>query len=100
MTETIPRFDGSNLVEWARSFNDVLQITWPFPRKIVSGLERPEPISREYREGEKNTSNFDHSGSNPSKLSAHGWRNPDKEPLTVVTTLRPGTQQMSIYLVS
>ena len=37
------KFDGSNFVEQTRYFNDILQITWPFLRKVVSELERPEP---------------------------------------------------------
>ena len=44
MFTTIPKFDGGNFVEWTRYFNDILQITWPFLRKIASELERPEPI--------------------------------------------------------
>ena len=33
-------------MEWSRSSNDILQISWPFLSKIVSGLEKPEPIPR------------------------------------------------------
>ena len=40
----IPKFDGTDYVEWSRSFNDILQICWPFLSKIVSELEKPEPI--------------------------------------------------------
>ena len=31
-------------MEWSRSFNDILQISWFFLSKIVYGLEKPEPI--------------------------------------------------------
>ena len=33
-----------------RSFNDILQISWPFLSKIVYGLEKPEPIPRNREE--------------------------------------------------
>ena len=33
-------------MEWSRSSNDILQIYWPFLSKIVSGLDKPEPIPR------------------------------------------------------
>ena len=42
MIKTTSKFDGSNFVRWTRSFDDILQITWPFLSKMVSGLERPE----------------------------------------------------------
>ena len=58
MIKIIPTFDGRNYVEWTRSFNAILKITWSFLSKIVSGLERPEPIPRENRGGEKKTSDF------------------------------------------
>ena len=60
MIKIIPTFDGRNYVEWTRSFNDILQITWRFLSKIVSGLERPEPaILRENIGGEENASGID-----------------------------------------
>ena len=59
MITTIPKFNGSNFVEWTRSFNDILQIPWPFLSKIVSGLERSESILREKGEREENTGDFD-----------------------------------------
>ena len=34
MIKMIPTFDGPNYVEWTRSFNDILQITWPFLRYL------------------------------------------------------------------
>ena len=80
MIKMIPTFDGRNYVEWTRSFNDILQIAWPFLSKIMSGLERPEPIPREDREGEENASDFDINGSNSSEVSADGSRNSDEEP--------------------
>ena len=30
MIKVIPTIDGRNYVEWTRSFNEILQITWPF----------------------------------------------------------------------
>ena len=46
MINSIPKFDGTNYVEWSRSFNDILQISWPFLSKTVSGLEKSKPIPR------------------------------------------------------
>ena len=46
MINSIPKFDGTDYVEWSRSFNNILQISWPFLSKIVSGLEKHEPIPR------------------------------------------------------
>ena len=37
-------------MEWSRSFNDILQISWPFLSKIVSGLEKPKPIPKSREE--------------------------------------------------
>ena len=34
----IPKFDEENFVEWTRSFNDILLISWSFLSKIESGL--------------------------------------------------------------
>ena len=76
----IPTFDGRNYVKWTRSFNDILQITWPFLGKIVSELGRLEPIPSESREGGGNASNIDDNDSNPSEVSAVGSRNSDEEP--------------------
>ena len=50
MINSIPKFDGTDFVEWSRSFNDILKISWPFLGKIVSGLKKPEPILRRSRE--------------------------------------------------
>ena len=33
-------------MEWCRSINDILQISWPFLSKIVSGLKKTKPIPR------------------------------------------------------
>ena len=46
MINSIPKFDGTNYVEWARSFNDILHIYWPFLSKTVSGLKKTEPMLR------------------------------------------------------
>ena len=50
MMKMVPKFDRSNFVERTRSFNDILQMTWPFLSKIVPKHERPEPFPRENRE--------------------------------------------------
>ena len=50
MINLIPKFDGTDYVEWSRSFNDILQIFCPFLSKIVSGLEKPKPIPRSREE--------------------------------------------------
>ena len=80
MIKMIPTFDGCNYVEWTRSFNDIPKITWPFLSKIVFRLERSEPILRENRRAEENTSNLYDNDSNPSKVSADGSRSSDEEP--------------------
>ena len=46
MINSILKFDGTGYVKWSRSLNDILQISWPFLSKIVSGLVKPEPILR------------------------------------------------------
>ena len=46
MITSVSKFDGTTYVAWTRSFNDILQISWPFLNKIVPGLEKPEPILR------------------------------------------------------
>ena len=50
MINSIPKFDGTDFVEWSRSFNDILQISWPSLSKTVSGLKKLEPILRRSRE--------------------------------------------------
>ena len=50
MINSIPKFDGTDFVEWSRSFNDILQISWPFLGKIVSGLKKTEHVLRRSRE--------------------------------------------------
>ena len=47
---SIPKLDGTDFVEWSRLFNDILQISWPFLGKIVSGLKKNERILRRSRE--------------------------------------------------
>ena len=73
MIKMIPTFDRSDFVEWTRSFNDILQISWPFLSKIVH--ERPKPISGEIREGEENNSDFNYNDSSSNEVSADGSRN-------------------------
>ena len=43
MINPIPKFDGTDYVEWSGSFNDILQVSWPFLGMIVSGLENLNP---------------------------------------------------------
>ena len=50
MINSIPKFDGTDCVKWSRSFDDILQVSWPLLSKIVSGLEKPEPILRSRKE--------------------------------------------------
>ena len=50
MINSIPKFDGTDYVEWSRSFNDILQISWPFLSKLVSGLEKFKPMPRSRKE--------------------------------------------------
>ena len=50
MINSIPKFDRTDCVEWFRSFNDILQISWLFLRKIVSGREKPKAIPRSKEE--------------------------------------------------
>ena len=57
-------------------------MTWSFLSKIVSGLERPEPILRE-NIGEENASDIDGNDSNPSNVSAVGSRNSDEKPSNI-----------------
>ena len=47
---SIPKFDGIDYAEWSRSFNDILQISWPFLSKVVSGLKKTETILRRREE--------------------------------------------------
>ena len=49
MIKTIPKFDGENFVELARSLSNILHITWLFLSKIIFGFERPESILKESR---------------------------------------------------
>ena len=35
MINSILKFDGTDYVEWSRSFNNILEISWPFLSKIV-----------------------------------------------------------------
>ena len=50
MINSIPKFDGTDYVEWSTSFDDILQISWDFRSEIVSGLEKPDPIPRSREE--------------------------------------------------
>ena len=50
MINSIPKIDGTDYVEWSRSFNDILQISCPFLSKTVSGLETPKPIPKSREE--------------------------------------------------
>ena len=80
MIKMTPTFDGRNYVIWTRSFKDILEITWPFLNKIVSGLEKPKPIPRKNRVGAENASDIDDNDSNPGEVSAVGFRDSDEKP--------------------
>ena len=47
---SILKFDRTDYVEWSRLFNDILQISWFFLSKIVSGLEKIEHILKSREE--------------------------------------------------
>ena len=97
MIKTIPKFDGENFVEWTRSFNGILQLSWHFLSKIVSGFERQEPILLRGNREREDTGAFDDNDSIPRGVSGHDSGSLNEKPQKV-TTFRPGTQQMSIYL--
>ena len=59
MINSIPKFYDTDYVEWSRSFNNILQISWPFLSRIVSGLEKPEPILRSKEEDPIEGSDYD-----------------------------------------
>ena len=59
--KTIPTFDKENFVESTRSLDDIPHIAWPLLSKTISGLDIPEPIPRENKEGEESTSGLDDS---------------------------------------
>ena len=59
MINPILKFDGPDYVEWSRSFNDILKISWPFLSNIVPGLEKPEPILRSREEDPNDNSDGD-----------------------------------------
>ena len=76
INEYIPKLHGVNFIEWARSYNDILQICWPFPSKIMYGLKKPEPSSRGGSiEETENTNDFYDNDSYPSEYSVHGSGN-------------------------
>ena len=79
MIKPIPKFNGLDLVGWTRSYNDILQISWPFLSKIIFESERLEPTSRSgsREEGVENPSDFDGNDSDRSKVSDHNMDNFD-----------------------
>ena len=79
--------------------NDKFHISWHFLviSKIISGLERPEPIPRGNIEGEESTSGFDDNDSNHSKVGAHdSGNNSDEKPHNGDGS--KAWEQMDIYL--
>ena len=50
MINSILKFESTGYVEWSRSFNDILQVSWPFLSKIVFELEKIEPILKSRKE--------------------------------------------------
>ena len=58
---SLVKFDGPDYVKLSGSFNDILQIFWPFLGKIGSGLKKLEPILRS-REEDPTKGSDDHTG--------------------------------------
>ena len=50
MINSIPKFDGTEYVEWSRSPFNGIQISWRFLSKMASGLKKTEPILRSRKE--------------------------------------------------
>ena len=78
--KAIPKFDGENFIEWTRSLNGTLKITWPFRSNILYGLERQEPVLSGSREGEGNISVLNDKDSNSSDVSGHDSGSLNEEP--------------------
>ena len=97
MIKMMPKFDVEIFVEWTRSLNSIMQIACLFLNKMISKFKRPEPILRGSREGKGNISDFDDNDSNVSDVSGHDPGSLNKK-LKIVTTLRPGVQQLSTCL--
>ena len=94
MTNSIPKFDGTEFVEWSRSFNDIMQISWPFLSKIVSRLEKSEPILRSREEdpidgSDDDTGNTD--GREPSNVDdIKAWNLANEHLLSVLRLTTTG----------
>ena len=94
MINSIPKFYGTDYVEWSRSFKDILQISWPFLSKIVSGLEKAEPILRSREEGLNEGSDDDtgyideHEPSNVDDIKA--WDSANEHLFTVLRLTTTG----------
>ena len=97
MISSIPTFDGTSYVEWSRSFNDILQIFWPFLSKIVSGLKKPEPLLRRRKE-DPNEGSDDDMGyiderESPNVDGINAWDSADEHLLTVLRLTTTGAAQ-------
>ena len=58
-----------------RSFNNIVQVCWPFLSKISYGLEKPELIPRGGSTGVGNPSEIDDNDTNPSECSGNDTGN-------------------------
>ena len=99
--KSIPNFGRINFIERTRSFNDILQISWPFLSRIIYGIKRPEPIPRGgSREGVENSRGIDDKTILILlRLVIMIRAILMNENLSMMMTSRLGVQQMSICLV-
>ena len=103
MISSIPKFDGTDYVEWSRSFNDILQISWLFLSKIVSGLEKSDPILRSNVRGKDPTGGSDYDTGNidecePSNVEdIKAWDSANEHLFSVLRLKTTGTAQ-SVFL--
>ena len=82
-------------MEWFRSFNGILlQISWPFRSKIVSGVEKLEPILRS-REEDPNQGSDDDTGYIDEREPSHvdeikAWDSANEHLLSVLILTTTG----------
>ena len=94
MINSIPKFDGTDFVEWSRSFNDILQISWPFLSKVVFGLKKTEPILRRSREEDPIEGSDDETGHiderEPSNIDINAWDSANEHLFSVLRLTTKG----------
>ena len=103
MINSIPKFDGSDFVEWSRPFNDILQISWPFLGKTVSGLKKSEPILRRSREEDPIEGRHGETGYNDERKASNiydinAW-NSANEHLFSVLRLTTSTERINTIII-